>query len=146
METSAITSLLCGSIIKGSKVQRVSLLNNTEAPTSKSAFQLMMEAWLDIVDRDIQHYDVFIMPKVPSKAVIKDKMCQYLDFHLGECIPVYDGERDFMQPCNSLFHLKTLDELTDSIRREHKFNGACLKHLEWLLRRWCQISWDLSLF
>ncbi|PSR89903.1 Protein argonaute like [Actinidia chinensis var. chinensis] len=104
---------------------------------------------VQVVDKDLHHYDVAITPEVTSKKVCRDiisaLVASYRESHLGKRWPAYDGRKSLYTAgplpfASKEFVVKLVDE--DSLaRRERTFNVAIkfavkadLHHLQEFLR------------
>ena len=90
---------------------------------------------VQVVDRDIHHYDVSITPEITSKKVNRDVVSEltrlYRESHLGKRMPAYDGRKSLYTagplPFESKEFVVKLDQdsgatSSTSKRKERKFN------------------------
>ncbi|XP_057483744.1 protein argonaute MEL1-like [Actinidia eriantha] len=104
---------------------------------------------VEVVDKDLHHYDVAITPEVTSKKVCRDIMsalvATYRESHLGKRWPAYDGRKSLYTAgplpfASKEFVVKLVDD-DNPARRERKFDVAIkfaakadLHHLQEFLR------------
>lgn len=87
---------------------------------------------VDVVDKDLHHYDVTITPEVTSKNVcreiISELVTAYRESHLGKCWPAYDGRKSLYTagslPFSSKDFVVKLVDKDRKDRRERKFDVA----------------------
>ncbi|KAH7838775.1 hypothetical protein Vadar_031027 [Vaccinium darrowii] len=87
---------------------------------------------VDVIDKDLHHYDVTITPEVTSKKVCRDIISElvavYCETHLGKCWPAYDGRKSLYTagslPFSSQDFVVKLVDKDRKDRRERQFDVA----------------------